>query len=474
MDTDNTTPQNTNENNFAQNNGSLPEPTLNTPSQNFSNQPQTTPQVFTEPLQNNVSQQQPPQPVQKKKPMLLFVLLGLFLLLSGSAAAYFGLIVPNKPENIWKSALENTSEAYDEMVEYLDQEREAKGFKAKGTLKLSGAINGDGNIEAEGDDKTVKMKIDAGFYGSRYHGEALFNTPEGSTTPDMYIKVSGIQGLGVLLDPAQGDLSTRVNGLDNQWIFVDHTLIDQMFARAGGGSEPQITREDAAEIARKLGEVNEEYLFTTNESKRVFHVVNEIGKEERDGRSVYHFEVGFNKENLKSYIREVKSRLEDTKLKVFLESSGQSYDKAFNIDDMLKEVDDMSGNETADVWVDMKTRLIRVVRFTDKDNEGSYFEIRLPINSDNEIPAVLFFNIVGEEPSTIELGINVNTDTDVVRINFDMNTESSGQKQNAKVDLTIEPSDAKVEFVKPEGARSINELINAFYGNSQGLPGGGL
>ena len=432
-------------------------------------EPAPTPTVSTPPTQQPVSGSELQKSKKKKLSLPVVIALAAILLLSGSAAAYFGYILPNKPENVWEKALTNTARGYDGLVNYAEETKDIKGFKAKGKLKLEGVVAGDGNIEMHGDEKNATIKADIGFAGSRYNIDALLNTPDGSETPDLYFKVGGIKGVGDLFagSPYE-DFGPLINQLDSQWIFVDHTLFDQMASSAGAGNQPTLTEDDMLAIARAVGEVNREYLFSTDPGKRVFTVAKQVGKEERDGRSVYHYEVGYNKDNLKKYVTALKDRLKDTKVKDLLEASGQSYDEAFDIEDTLREIDRLKGDETADVWVDMRTKLIRYVRFSDENNKDNYVEIGVPYNGGDEVPFTLLFNVAEEDPGKVELSLTVNTETHISVLKLDSSFESGGQKQTITGDLTFEPSDQTVEFTKPDSARPIMEIIGAFYGGMLG------
>ncbi len=401
------------------------------------------------------------------------VIIGAILLLGGSAAAYFGAIQPNKPENVWQKALSNTAQGYDGLVEYAQKNNDIKGAKAKGSLKLEGAIAGDGSLEAESYEKNSKFKADIGFAGSRYTIEGLSTIPDNTTSPDLYFKVGGIKGVGGLLGlTPYAELGPAIDSLDNQWIFVDHTLFDQIAGSAASSGQPSITSEDAVAIAKAVGEVNRDYLFSTTPDKRVLKVAKQVGREDRDDRSTYHFEVGYDKENLKKYVAALKDKLKDTKLKELIEASGQSYDEALNLETIQKDIDNLKGDETADVWVDMKTKLIRYARFSDKSNKENYLEFGIPFNGGDEVPFSVLFNSADQPKGKMQLGISVNTKTNKSSIKLDGDFEQDGQKETIKGTLDIESSDTPVEFTKPEGAKPIMEIIGAFSGGLYGNPGG--
>ncbi|MES2971556.1 MAG: hypothetical protein V4702_04500 [Patescibacteria group bacterium] len=406
----------------------------------------------------------------KKKKLLLVSLVGaIIVLLGGGAGAYFGVIVPNKPENVWKKALSNTADGYDKLIEYSQKQKDIKGIKAKGNLKLEGTAAGDGNIEATTFEGNGKYKFDIGFAGSRYELEALTTMPEGAKTPDLYFRVKGLKGIGGLLQASPlAETGAQIENLDSQWIFVDHTLFDQLASTAGGPADAQLTDEDINAIARAIGEVNREYLLSDSPDKRVLTVAEQIGKEDRDGRSTYHYKVGLNKENLKKYLTALKEKLKTTKIKDL--ASEQQYNDFF--DEMVKSIDKEAIDEkdTADVWVDMKTKLIRYVRFTDEKERENYVELGLLYNGGDEYPFVINVNAPkGEEGSgTGSLKTTLNTRANTVKINLLVDVLGEA-KEKITGELLFEPNNEPIEVTKPEGAKPIMEVVGAVYG---GLLGG--
>lgn len=415
------------------------------------------------------------QPKRLKKTKRLIIIAALVLLFGGSAAAYFGVVVPNRPENIWKASLSNTSKSYDQLVTYLEKNKDNKGIKAKGTVKSSGGMAADGNIEAEFYDKTGNFQVDFGFAGSRYGITGRSIVPEGGGTPDIYLKFDGLKGLGALSAGLLGaEAGSLAESLESQWIVIDHTLFDQFV----NTEQSSLTADDMLAIARTAGEVNDRYLFSTDEETRVLTVLEEVGKETKDDREVYHFVVGVDKENLKEYMRTLKDELKNTELKRVLESSGRSYDEAFSVEEAIKEIDEMDEDFRADVWVDLNTRLIRVIRFTDQDNREDYMELKMPYNGGSEWPFGIFINMSAEQNMQTEINYVIDTDTNIAKLTFDTNFDldgqaqaSNGRGQTINGDFTFEPHNEPVEVTKPVEALSLNEVISIlFSGLTQGQP----
>jgi hypothetical protein len=324
------------------------------------------------------------------------------------------------------------------------------------------------------DEKNSQLTFDVGAAGTRINAEARFITPDNAAYPDIYFKATGIKGLGELVDPGnQSGISAMVDGLDDKWIVVDHTIFDQM----DGGSEsvPQLTQDDLIAIAKAVGKVNNEYLFTTDESKAVLKVAENVGKEEKDGRSVYHFKVGYDKEHLKSYLNAMKDELNKTKLAEM--APEKNLEKFFAYDDIKATIDELSGDEKLDVWVDMQTKLIRAIRFTDKNNSNNYLEFSMPYDGGDEFPFALELKDATDGTETVNLKVSINTGNDVVKV--EAKAEAAGGDSEDQFGFTLnaegQPTNETVEISKPEGAvpwaEALAPLINSFYGyGDPGIP----
>jgi hypothetical protein len=158
----------------------------------------------------------------------------------------------------------------------------------------------------------------------------------------------------------------------------------------------------------------------------VLTIVNNVGKEKLDDRNTYHYKVGYNKEHLKAYVTALKDEAKKTKLNDYLKQEGKSFEDAISFNDAIKEIDGYDGKGTADVWVDMKTKLIRKVRFTDSKDPKGYFDISLKYNGGDIYPFV--FAVHSEEGGQVidgNFGVSYNTDKNSADITADFKTPKS-------------------------------------------------
>jgi type II secretory pathway pseudopilin PulG len=446
-------------------------PTLNSSLPSLdSSEPTLAPKAVISSSQPSLAGEQPNRHKPKKK--LVVLIAGLVLLLGGgSAAAYFGYYIPNKPENIWSTALERTGKGYDKLTQYATSKKNIKGLSAKGTFKISGSVAADGSFDGLSDGKNGKLTGSFSAVGLKVNYDVRAINSSGNT-PDIYFKIDGLQDIGSLIGSygASPEVSKALNGLNGQWYFVDHTLFDQ-FAK-GSNSGLQFSSADVDAVLKAVGDSSKQYLFTTDPTKMAVAIQQNVGKEKQDGRSVYHYKVGVNKNNLKAYNKSLCDNLIKTKLfKLF--SGGSSGDEDFTQECYdTTGLDKIDSSRTADAWVDLHTKLIHKVRFAEKNNANNYIEVAQNYTGGDEFPFSFGFHSQASVDSGIDKQNKSKTDTQSGLINMKLNmktntfsadatfgsTGSSSDKGTFK--LTVAPSNEAVKVDKPGSAKTIIQLLN--------------
>lgn len=412
--------------------------------------------------------QQSPMPGLPKKPKFKksFVVAGVIaaLVILGGVAAALYVTGVNNPEKLWKTALSNTSKGYDRLVTYSnEQQSKNSGGALKGTYNISANnVTADGTIDSKFDAKNSSTKVDLGVSGTRFSAEILTTIPENAKNPDLYVKVSGVKGLDTLFGSSAPGLGAALSSFDNQWLFVDHTIFDQAEQTQGESTGlAQLSDEDVKVVAETFGRVNNEYIFTDNSSKAVLTVKQNVGKEKRDSRDVYHYKVGYNKANLKAYVTTMKDEINKTKFKGLLAT-----EKEFN--DLIASVDKLDENGQADVWVDTKTKLIRTVRFSDSKNQGNFFEVGLSYNGGDDYPFVLAAESKEQtSEGRAELKATLNTKSNTITFDGTIDGKENGQPIKAGLKTTLTQSNEAVNFDKPDNTKSLLEVYSQLLG---GLP----
>jgi hypothetical protein len=453
--------------------------------QNISSPTQDSPSDFSSQtiLPDHLTSDSSTQQQTKKsrfKPSKKLALIGIvpLLLAGGASAAYFGYVVPNKPENIWKSALTNTGEGYDKLSQYATAKKNVQGMSAKGSFKISGSMAADGTFNGVSDGKSGQLTGNISAVGLKINYDVRQIQSPGNS-PDVYFKIDGIQGLGSLVGGYAGllgadstSITNALNGLNGQWYFIDHTLFDQ-FAK-GSNDGLQITSADVSGALKAVGDSSKQYLFTNDPEKMAIVVKQNIGKETQDGRTVYHYKVGVNKANLKAYNKSLCDNLIKTKLfKLFETNSSGDQDLTKECTDTT-DIDNIKDNQTADAWVDMHTKLFHKIRFSSSENKNSYVDIIQDYQGGDEFPFSIathsqesidnndISSASKSKPATsdglIKMKLNMKTNTFTADANFEEKSGSNDDK--GTFNLTLAPSTQTVKVDKPANAKTIIQLIN--------------
>lgn len=420
----------------------------------------TTDAAVTQPAVNQtIPTPTPPTPNKgvKKIGMVPAVIIALVLLLGASAAAYVGVVVPNKPENVWNTAVKNTAKGMDKLTAYTEQQKEIKGAKTNGSFKLEtkSGVKADGTFQGSYYGSESNTTASMSVAGSKVQFDLLTHKTENADSPDIYMRVNGLDGLSSVLGATDPSTAKFLSTIDNQWYYIDHTVVDKALSSVyQADKQPTLSPDDVIAIEKAINDVNRQYLFTTDESKSVLKVSSFVGKEKVDDRTMYHYKVTVNKENTKSYLTALTAALKQTKLSEMYKD--QDLGKALGLDELSKSVDNIKDDETADVWIDAKTKLFRKVRLTDNESK-SHVDFSLNYNGGDTYPfAIGLYSDDEKDRGSVVLSLELNTAKNSVALGINADIASTG-KGNMKVN--VEKSDSTVEFTKPADAKSVMELL---------------
>lgn len=426
--------------------------------------------------------QQPPKRRRFFSKKLVIPMLALLLLAGAGAGAYFGYIAPNQPGNVWNTALSRTAKGYDKLAEYAATPRESKGVSVKGSFKSSGAAAFDGSFEGTSSDDNGDFKGSLSSTGLKI-GVELKTIKSPGNSPDIYFKLNGLQGLGTLFSWVGSEFENALNGLNDKWYFVDHSLFDQF--SPGTNTSTQLTTEDASSILKAVGDASKEYVFTNDSKKAAITLKEILGKDQQDGRSMFHYKAGVNKQNLKSYVDKLCSNLKESKLNKFL---GENPGDALGCSGLKEDVDKLSEAKTAEVWVDGKTKLIHKIRFSftkqsgnvgdkelrpdevgleePKSTQNGYVDIYQNYSGGDIFPfGIVYQNVneqeqIGKSTTTVGLDISIDMKTNKFTFNGKTDFDQYGDKSSTTFNMSIEPTNSDVAVEKPQNARTLIELLN--------------
>ena len=390
------------------------------------------------------------------------------VLVLGGGGYVLGYYIPNRPANVYKAALTNTGEGYDQLTKYAQDKDVAKKLQnteVSGSYKVeTDGASTDGKFKAHVDDKNATFSGDIGLGTTRMTVDGVVKDADNSDSPDLYMKVGGIKGLG-----AQFGMPA-LDTLDSQWITIDHSLIDNLSKQVESSQGLNSTsntmaapkEEDAVAASKVIGDVSKKYLFTSNKDNAVLEMDSFVGKETVDGKPTNHYKVKANKDHLKAYLKELGKGLDSTNLNDWAKAN---YDKSIselvNVDEMVKQVDKINSGDTFDLWVNTDTKMIHKVRFADKkDAAKNFMELGLNYSSGAEKP--FFINFASDQDGTTtagKLGMTLNTDTNAMKFELNMDEDTDGATTKLTVNMDMKPSSSKVDVTVPAGAISISEAL---------------
>lgn len=305
----------------------------------------------------NVPPNKPVKTGGNKKPILIVgIVLAVLVLLGGSAAAYFLVYLPNKPENVLLQALYN-----------MTSKSELKSAKIDGTLKASGKDMpkqlGDVDVTASlAENGDIAATVSTDFDGTTLSAEVRMIGKS-----ETYLKLNGVKNVDKILtslnindDDTQQALALfgpMIAQLDNQWVKADQTS-DQI---TGSSSSALSVLDLSQQDGDKVAEIYQKH--------PVIEIKEVLADEDVNGESSKHFKVGVNKDNYVAFLTELKDA-NINKLKV--EQSDV---------DAAKDLD--SSKVNLEVWIKKSDKTINQVLISSSE-DGVNLELRIAVKDINK------------------------------------------------------------------------------------------
>ncbi|HSX31642.1 MAG TPA: hypothetical protein VLF43_00115, partial [Candidatus Saccharimonadales bacterium] len=278
----------------------------------------------------------PPAKSRKKiKAVALAIVLAVLILGAGSAAAYVGYYLPNKPENVLGKALVNTfskdvtSVAFEGELSAEDK----NGKAAAGASTFSGATAASGAFQLKADVDLLVTTISADLRST--DGKSLF------------VKVGGLKGLDGMLGESESMYGPLIQQVDNQWFEVNESLIKQATQN---------------KLDTKLSDADRQKLTDAYKAHQFLVVTDALSGQSIKGVACYHYKLGIDKTELKAFAKAVKDakvetlKLDDTDL------------SRFN-----KEVGSANFNRVkTDIWITKNDKKIKQLLATGTEDNQTY------------------------------------------------------------------------------------------------------
>ena len=409
----------------------------------------------------------------RKKIIMIVVAVIILLLISGGAIGYvMAFYLPNRPENVWRTSITRSGEAFDKMaIAYTEKEKLDEFKKTElsmnvqyrsGQNKLSGGfsvkfdetkINGDGKLSYEVDGQKVDLVA-----------KIMSEIAQGSDFPNTYFKLSGFAPLGL------DSILPGISELDDKWIGVESDFLGSLnitLPQSEAAAE-SVTNEDVAELVRSISAMSNNYLFSNSSENSVLIMDSFVGKEKlSDGQDTYHYKVKVDEDNAIEYCKALVETIFETSIYKKLPSFNPEtikVDKNSSLEQCQESWgEELQGWETFDLWVESRYKLIHKIRVKDTSNKDAYVEIGQNYKGGDEVS--MFVQYYDKDKQVGGLTINSNLGSNTTTAEFDYTTEEEGEDMFVNILVTAKPHNGTIDVIKPEGTIMIQDILN-YYGIS--------
>lgn len=425
-----------------------------------------------DPAQNNVPASFPPTPQlapkRSKKPFIIGGIAAAVLVVA-IAGVVFGYYIPNRPENVWKTSVSRTGKAIDELVNTSVQKERLDSFRKSDVQASMTANIGEGTYNGSLDVKYDDVKTNGELVfaaegeglpaNAQLKASFMSEIAEGSQYPTIHFLFTGLKSFGLddLLPPAMA-------AYEGQWITVSSEYLAGLASAApvSEDDQPELSSEEIAELANAVKGPTLERVFSTESDKAVFENRGFVKKEQVDGKETYQYKVGINKANVRNYCKAlVESVMSTNAYKELSWVNMDTYDedKARLIkecDEM--DFDDIEDDDTFDVWVDKKYKLIYKARISEPERQDAYYEIGQNYTGGDDVTLFVNFHD-GESKSDARFSMTVNTVTSTTDASFVYESKDSDDPLKLSAELKAKPLAGEIDVVPPVGAVPIQDIL---------------
>lgn len=409
-----------------------------------------------------------PPSTGKKKWFILGGSLAAILLIGG--LYLFLIFLPSRPQAVWNTSLNRSGQAIDKLVNNATEQQTIDAFKkSKISIKLDGSgagANYSGTFDTKFDDTkadgslTIKAEQSEGDESVELVAKFLSEFKNESKYPTIYFQVTGLASFG---------LDTYAPGLesyDGKWVAIDESYwktLNVTPEQLSAERKKEITSEDIATSAREITKTTSAYVLTSNPDKAVFEQKKFIGKEKVDGLNTYHYQVGINKQHAKDFCSAIVTTSMNTPVYKKLAGNDNETVDEQSKNDTIKECQDsvdkdIDDNDTFDLWMDSKYKLVYKARFTENNKPNTYVDIGQNYKGDNQVS--LFTNYYNDEDKN-EVKSSVQTDIKSHKTtgNLEFKGGEGDEAYNVKLTLEAKPYTGDIEVTEPAGAIPFQQVL---------------
>ena len=266
------------------------------------------------------------------------------LLVGGGAAAYFGMIVPNKPENILKRAVTNTIKEESATTKF--------SLEFSGQDSASGKI--EGTVRANSATKATGIELKGTVMGMSLSGEARY------VDKSAYVKVGDLSNISELVKAYASSDSAAVtsvmDSISDKWYEIDSTLLDQAKVSCMLDADIKLSESDYTLI---------ENAYKSNQ----FIEIKDHASEEVDGKAANKFNLVLDPKKSEPFAKSLNELSVIKKLNECNPEAKQMGEES--IDQEIKSQAENAKPISFSVWVDKATKRFTRVAAESKEDAGS-------------------------------------------------------------------------------------------------------
>lgn len=397
-----------------------------------------------------------------------FLLVGLVaILIVGCGLGYvFAFYLPNRPANVFQTGLDRSGKSLTGLVDKFtaqDKLKQLENSEITATAEAKGAGssfsgNFDVKLSKTKSDGSLDIKLKSDNQAEKaLNLKFLTDLPADKQFPNIYFQITGIKALG--LDA----FAPSIVAYDGKWISIDSDYLESIASgQAALKNKENITSEEVASLVKIISSTSNEYLLTSDKNKAVLENKSFVGRENIDGISAYHYQVGINKPHAKEYCKVLSERVIASAVARKLanlddkgvEEQKKDIAKSCN-DDVDQSIKD---DKTLDMWIDAKYKLIHKIRVYDEHDKTTYTDFGQNYNGGDHIS---FFVAYHKESSKTDAKFSIDVDTKAFTSKGTLTwVQKEGEGQDIKITFEAKPYSGEVKADKPANAISIKDVLS--------------
>lgn len=268
----------------------------------------------------------------------------LVIILAGfaSAAAYFGAVVPNKPENVLKKALLNTVQ--EKQVSFKGNiTSDQTGKDSDGQLSLKIGMDGKADLQKKASEANTSITVSG--INLALAAKYIDNTA--------YVKASNLSTISSLVaaySPEAGGIVKSASGIiDGKWIEIDSTLLKEAGGSCVMDSNWALTDQDVD-------------LLTSQYSKNAFATIKSSSSDNVGSEAATKFEIDIDNKKIEKY----SNNLNDLSLI-------KSLSKCPDSEELTKASSGATGTTHLTLWVDKATKHVKQLTYASTSEDKAKY-----------------------------------------------------------------------------------------------------